>query len=453
MVPPRHPLSAGAVLLGVVTLVTAALTGCTLVPEPPQALVRQAAQVAADLRAKPGVASARSAVRAQSWRHPEAWIVAIDATIRSADDLRDATAEVAATVDAAPFRHATDVRLALEVPAGPGVAQVSLSESRLHRDQTGMAAAIDAADALRRLPVVDSVDLTGSTQSVRLDTATATSAAPLATAAAALRSIAGFGAGRLTSVMVEWPLRPDAAWSSIDISVDGPSDALAATVDELASRPDVERIALSEQRSQDRPQLALTTGHVDADTELLAATADPAAERLQRPRTAFWVHSSDLKRTATGFVGVPLGTATPDLHWNTVDNPPLPAEQVAATLADAEAALRSFLTKTVIGAGRTDVAQPVDTEVACNAAAALVQCTVLLPLWHEPDATEVGVEARYAAITAAWRRAGLMPSERALGTELWTPATDASAASGVALARLRGTVDGIRADVESPPVR
>lgn len=98
-------------------------------------------------------------------------------------------------------------------------------------------------------------------------------------------------------------------------------------------------------------------------------------------------------------------------------------------------------------AGRADTA-------ACSIADdGRVQCTATLPLWHAPGATEDDVEARFAAITAAWRRAGLVGEDRALGTEIWGRGPHCPGPAGVLVARLRGTTDGITLTAESPPAR
>lgn len=454
MVSQRHRFAAGAALVCVAALVSSILAGCSFVSEPPQALVREAAKVASDLRKQPGVAAARSDVSARSWRRAHEWIVSIGVTLRDTGGLAGAATKAATTVDSATFAHATDVTLDVNVPGGPGLAPVSIEDSRHHRDGAGLPAAVAAADALRRLPTVADATLSWSTASVRMAAATAAVPTPLADTAASLRGLDGFGTGRLSTVDVDWPLKGSDRFADVEVAAEGPSDPLIATLDELSRRPDVSRMAYREQRSEDRPHLDIETGRPEAVADLLAAVADTASDRLEHPRTAFLVHAAAADRSVTGFVGLPLGAATPEPDWRAVDDPPLPAEEAAGIRSRYEAEIRAFLWETAVVGRRAGGPGPDPDPTTCATADdGSVRCDLLLPLWHEPGATEEYVEARYASITSAWRRAGLTPSERALGTEIWTPGARYSGPVGIELARLRGTADGIRIDVSSSIVR
>ncbi|MEY9953714.1 hypothetical protein [Leifsonia sp. EB34] len=454
MVSQRRRFAAGAALVCVAALVSSILAGCSFVSEPPEPLVREAAKVASDLRKQPGVASARSDVSEGSWRHPHQRFVSLGVTLRDAGGLAGPATKAATTVDGATFAQATDVTLDVIVPGGPGLAPVSIEDSRGHRDGAGLPAAVAAADALRRLPTVAGATLSWSTASVRMAAVTAAGPTPLADTAASLRGLDGFGTGRLSAVEVDWPLGGSERSAAVEVAAEVPLDPLIATLEELSRRPDVSRIAYREQRSEDRPHLDIETGRPEAVADLLAAVVDPAADRLELPRTAFVVHAAAADRSVTGFVGLPLGAATPEPDWRAVDDPPLPAEEAAGIRSDYEAGIRAFLMETAVLGKRAGGPPPdADPTTCATADDGSVHCDLLLPLWHEPGATEEYVEARYASITAAWRRAGLSPSERALGTEIWTPGAGYSGPPGIELARLRGTTDGIRIDVSSSNVR
>ncbi|MEN2741837.1 hypothetical protein ABCS02_28965 [Microbacterium sp. X-17] len=401
MAPPRRPLA----LLSVIAALASLLTGCAPRTEPPSELAEAAARVAREVRGQPGVESARSSVT--GGYSGGAWTVAIHVRLRTAGDLTTAAATAAATLDATPFTAAEDVILEAVVPEGRGLAPVTISDARSQRGTARLPAALEAADALRRMPVAERVDIKSEVLSV--------GSAPLVSTAEALRGIPGFGTGQLTRVTVELPPHATSRSGSVEIAADGPSLELLGALDQLAAQPQVSRIVHTEQRTDERPRVDIETSDPESVARLLTSVTD-VADRLARPRTAFSARAADSASALNGFVGLPLAG----------EDPPPPADEAGPILATYEAELRTFLQQTA----DSDAA-------ACTIADGRgVQCEVILPLWHDPDMTEESVEARYAA-----------------GTELWGRGPDFPGPAGVHSARIRGTTDGIRVTVESPPVR
>ncbi|MFE4469433.1 hypothetical protein ACFRFH_11510 [Leifsonia sp. NPDC056824] len=422
MVPPRHRL----VLLFVIAVLASLLAGCAPRQEPPRDLTEAAATVAREVRGQPGVESARSSVT--GGYSGGAWIVTIHVRLRAAGDLTTAAATAAATLDATRFRGSEEVTLEVVVPDGPGLAPVTITDARSQRGTARLPAALEAADALRRAPVVGRVDIASAALSVGL----AAGPTPLVSAAEALRGIAGFGTGSLAWVTVDLPPHATSPSGSVEIAADGPSIDLLAALDQLEARPEVSRMVHHEQRGDERPRLDVETSVPESVARLLTSVTD-AADRLPRQRTAFSARVAVGASAVSGFVGLP----------QTGEDPPPPASEAAPILATYEAELRTFLLQTA----KTDAA-------ACTIAGGRrVQCETLLALWHDPAATEESVEASYAAITAAWQRAGLVGEGRALGTELWGRGPHFRGPAGVDSARIRGTTDGIRVTVESPTLR
>lgn len=370
---------------------------------------------------QPGVESARSSVT--GGYSGGAWTVTIHVRLRTAGDLT-AAAAAAATLDATPFTAAKEVMLETIVPEGRGLAPVTISDARSQRGTSRFPAALEAADAVRRMPVAGQVDIRSGVLSV--------GSAPLVGTVEALRGIPGFGSGQLTRVTVELPPHATSSSGSVEIAADGPSMELLGALDQLAGQPQVSRIVHTEQRTDERPRLDIETSDPESVARLLTSVTD-AADRSPRPRTAFSARAAEGASALNGFVGLPLAG----------DDPPPPASEADPILASYEAELRTFLQKTA----NADAA-------ACTIADGRgVQCEVILALWHDPDMTEETVEARYAAITAAWQRAGLVGEGRALGTELWGRGPHFPGPAGVHSARIRGTANGIRVTVESPPAR
>ncbi|QNE34362.1 hypothetical protein F1C12_03905 [Leifsonia shinshuensis] len=377
-----------------------------------------AAKVAFDVRTQPGVAAAWSEVG-------DAGRVTVHVRLQPEGELR-AAATAAAALDAAPLPGAEEVTLAVAVPAAPGLAPVEISQARAHQDGMPFPAALEAADTLRRVAIAAEVGITSSALSLRLDDHTTAGPSPLTTAAAALRGVAGVP----SPVTVEYRPRDSSRSVSVEVADDGPSAELLAALDELTVRPDVSRIVHHEQRGQDRPLLDVQTDDPEAVARLLTTVAD---DHPPRPRTAFSAHTATNAPPLNGYVGLPLAGA----------DPPPPAAEAAPILASYEADLRAFLLRTAEAGTAT-----------CSVTdGRSVQCLAELPLWHEAGTTTEDVEACFAAITAAWRHAGLTSGERALGTEIWSRGPHVPGPAGVDVARIRGTTDGIRVSVESPTVR
>jgi hypothetical protein len=125
---------------------------------------------------------------------------------------------------------------------------------------------------------------------------------------------------------------------------------------------------------------------------------------------------------------------------------------VAQRLSAYEDGVRGFLNSTVTGITGAD--EPEVQLTSCTTGEGQsVHATVLLPLWDQPDATNDSVEAAFSAITTAWKRAGLSPSDRAMGTDNWTRSDTATEPVGVEQASIRGTKDGITVRVASPCVQ
>lgn len=450
--------------LAMSALLVSALTGCSLFPDPPEALVRQASRAAAEIGALSGVASATSDVVARDEKdHPGDWVVSIRVHTSTVEGLTTAPGPVLEAVHRIDLRRAYRVNVTLDVPGAAGLAPVWIRG--LGEEQPARAAGpdvIEAADLLRRLPLAKRVTFESGTGTVSLTDRAARGPSPLAAAAAALRGIAGLGGGALTAVAVLWPDGDQRESRSIEVTPAAPSEALAAVLDHLASRDDVTWVTGDENRPDlsgthssvepqgSRPTLSIESARPEADAQAVASAGDPAADRGERPRTAFDVHDANRSRSVQGFVGLPVGSAAPGQTWEELLAPAPDPAAMEDQLARYEDDVLGFLQRTVSVASAAGDLQPDVQPGSCvGGGGDAVYGSLLLPLWHDPASTNESVERAFAAIIADWARAGLAPRDRAMGTEFWAPDGSRPASAGIAEASIRGTTDGIRIAVVS----
>jgi len=460
------------VVLLAAALVGGVLAGCSLFDPgpPPEALVARANAVAAEVRGVGGVKSARAEVSSRDPKdHPADWVVRVDSEAADPSGLSALTGRLAELVRSADLKGAWSVDLRLSVPGGSGLAPV-----RLERDiraavppttePPAVEAVVAAADGLRRLPSAGSVLLSRAEVGFELGPRAARGAAPLATAAGELRSLPGFGSGALDAVTVAW--RRDGVRDgdprSVDVSASAPSEGLVAVIDRLTARADVAWLTARDSRDFTRPSLTVTSGRPELDALALAAATDPEADAGRRPRTAFSASLvGDRDSDFEGYVGLPLASPEPALTWEQLrPATPTPAPAAGPTLDPAEAeqqvdayrgAVDTFLRAAASASGTAP--EPRIDVTGCDAGTgSSVQGEVLLPVWEAPDATEESVEAAFARITDSWAAAGLRRSDRAMGTDYWTPASSAGTVATLSRASIRGTTEGIRVRATSPCV-
>lgn len=445
-------------------LLVSALTGCSLFPDPPEALVQQASRAAAEIGALSGVASATSDVVARDEKdHPGDWIVSIRVHTNTVEGLTTAPEPVLDAVQRVDLRRAYRVNVTLDVPGGAGLAPVRISG--LGEEQPARAAGpdvIEPADLLRRLPLAKRVTFESSTGTVSLTDPAAHGSSPLAAAAGALRSVAGLGGGALTAVAALWPDGDQRMSRSIEVTPAAPSEALAAVLDHLASRDDVTWINSDDNRPDvsgthsfvdpqgSRPTLSIETAHPEADAQAVASAVDPAADRGERPRTAFDLHDANRSHSVQGFVGLPVGSAAPGQTWEELLAPVRDPAAMEDQLAQHEDDVRGFLQRAAsVASAPSDLHLSVQPGACVGGGGEAVHGSVSLPLWHDPTSTDESVGRAFAAITTDWARAGLAPRDRAMGTDFWAPDGSRPASAGIAQASIRGTMDGIRIEAVS----
>lgn len=423
----------------------------------------QASRAADEIRSLSGIASATSDVVARDGKdHPGDWVVTIVAHARAADRLGTTPGPVLDAMRRSEFGRAYRVTVILDVPGTVGFAPVRISG--LGEEQAFVPAGpgvVDAADRLRRLPLAKRIDFESGTGTVTLTESAAHRPSPLAEAIVALRSVAGLGSGALTVIDVLWPEDQHAA-RSIEVAPSAPSDTVVALLDEAASQHDVTRIDARENRPDvngtspdanpqgSRPTLAIESARPEILARALAAAADPAAERGERPRTAFDVFDEDRSNSVQGFVGSLRGSAAAGPTWDDLLAPAPDLVARAESLKEYEDAVRSFLQRaTSLSPAPGDARPDIRRGPCVTGDGEAVRGSVLLRLWHDPNATDESVGDAFASITADWARAGLAPRDRALGTDFWAPDDIRAGPPGIAQASIRGTTEGLRIEAVS----
>ncbi|RDV44584.1 hypothetical protein DOE76_12585 [Leifsonia sp. ku-ls] len=442
--------------------VGAMFAGCSLWHTPPEALVARADAVAAEVRRLPGVVEATAEVASRDSKdHPADWVVTVGVKAADAGQLTTLPAAVADSAGWAGLGTAWSIGYRLSVPGSARLAPVLLEQSMLagRAAPATREAVVAAADAVRRLPSAGSVAFAASGGSLALTKRAALGPTPLATAAAELHALPGFGTDALSSIDVTW--RRDGPGGplprSVTVAATGPSGALVTAIGRLAARADVAWISATDNRDGTRPLLGVATAHPDQDGADLAAAADPAAEEGRRPRTRFRAESgSDGERSVTGYVGLPPGSPEPPLTWAQLrpgtpaaepHDVPEPARGLDASRSEVDAFLRAAAATASPSGPGVPPSPRVDTTGCDTGAGSSVQAELLLPLWEAPDATEQSLQAAFDRITASWAAAGFQRGDRAMGTDYWMPA--AGSASGLRWASIRGTAEGLRVRVAS----
>jgi hypothetical protein len=295
---------------------------------------------------------------------------------------------------------------------------------------------------LRRSAVVGRVSGAPGEPVVALAADVAAGPAPLARAAAAVRSVPNVGI-----VQVYWDAG-DERQRTVDVTSDAPSDALVGALDAIAVRPDASWLLSVERRDATaaRPDLTVESLQPETDATALAGASDPPADRGERPRTSFTVREPGSDSQITGYVGLPLGSSEPELTWQRLDEAATATDpdELTRMSADDERTVRDFLLASARAAGST--VEPDIRTFECDGGAG-AQATIgsmLIPLWSDPDATTESVNRAFDDIGASWTKAGLVPRERALGTDIWGPATPGKGPAAIDTARIRGTTEGIR---------
>jgi hypothetical protein len=264
--------------------------------------------------------------------------------------------------------------------------------------------------------------------------------------AAAVRTLATIGTGPLKAVTV-WAAAEEPQLTrplSVTMDATAPSNALVETLTAMVQRPGVASVEYSAGEWDDtgagtigRPGVLVKVDSAVEANEVatqLAGIDVGASVVANSARAAFSVYeSSSSTSSATGFLGLPLGSPTPeDLA---PDGSYRSAESDAARLAADSAAITDLLTAAGTTAG-----------ISGNPGVWIGECSsgvgkqasgsVLIPIFDVADSAD---EA-YAAIVDSWLAAGLMHSGNAAGTAIYVAASPTQL---VQQATIRGTVDGI----------
>ncbi|TBN56014.1 hypothetical protein EYE40_00595 [Glaciihabitans arcticus] len=386
------------------------MTGCSPLPQPPAQSVAAAREFEAEIRALPGVTKVVAEVDAVDEKdRPGEFYLRLVVTAARADDL----ATLPDLIAAVPSPTGLRLSSTLFVPKGPGVAAVTLENSR----------EVERAAVLRALPMVDSVRMDPTSDSVQV-----ASEIRVASAVAALRESGTLTSDPFDAVSVSW----EGFDLNVSVSAAGPSDALIDYLEE--ARPRVDRISSVEPREQSpRPHLTVNASSPGVIARSLAAlTGD---ETPGRPRTVFFVHSDT--ESITGYVGLPLGSAEPD-DLALFEPTPAPIDEVAraAQVAADTELLTQFLLNSAEASGVPGTPEVFVGECSTGADGVQVQGTLLLPVFEYADSAEPA----YKAVTRFWKASGLEHTEQATGTSIYSPST----VQRIEQATIRGTTEGVR---------
>ncbi|GAA4676618.1 hypothetical protein [Frondihabitans cladoniiphilus] len=449
------PRRTAAALVGLAVVLL--LAGCFFDAPPPKGSEAALTSLLSRIEHLPGVATASGEVRQRDAKDaPKDWLADIRITaggsgLDTAREVREAAA-----------KGVTGTRLlvTLDVPGAPGLAEVTVDPM-----EAGLVALVDR---LRRESVVASVsgDAYGSTVGL----------AAQASIAGAVTSIRPLLEGRSATL--------ERGRSSVGVTATYPGPSLLGALDGLDSDAAVSEIdytagtsyAAEPGGSAERPRLSVeargagvpatpastpaagqaSTSAVTALAAALARTTDEAADAHVAPRTAFSVGAGD-DTDASGWLGLPLGSAQPDDDAPVVKTPgPLPTDGsapayetwVPADVAAQTAALTDFLTRsaaatTVGSAVTTGVEQCSPTDKSDLSGTRATAWTVV-PIFTVYD----DGQKPFDAVAALWSTAGMRLTDHAMGQDHWAASAKA-AAGGVASADMEGTVDGLSMRAQS----
>lgn len=509
----RNPFSAAlSAVLAAVLLVGA--SGCTfLFPQPPADLVDAAKAAAASLADLEGVDSAEASVSARDSKdHPNDWIVTIAVSASDPSGLTTVPVEITREIGRFDLWKAFSVDVSLTTPGDRRLPETRVQTLCLSFEQPNSAPGFQAEctttndletiDAARRLAGVDSVTYVPAPEGVLSLTFSAGLSHPAAALTQRARSLPGFGSGALTLVRVVWPGGAADDRRSVEVSTSGPSAEVISALDDLAARAGVRSLSSTESLRGTRPSIDVESTDFEREARTLIGTLDPAADRGERPRTSFSVVAPDLysntddpnrTRQAYGYVGLEGSLRTgsdadlqgpaPDSGWpnrfspptqpeaTTAPPPPVPPADIPPAertrldqaLAPYGEDLLGFLSEASDNAGVAPASPPTTEFTDCSAIEAgagyRLSTHVMLPVWSLPAETNDSVNARFAAVTAAWSEAGLYASDRASGLDTWTRGghhpggSPVTLPDGVVGATIRGTAEGFSITAYSPCVK
>ena len=435
------------------------LTGCFLDTPPPKASVASMDELTTGLERLPHVAAVHGELRQVDPKdHPDDWLAEVTVRADSAD------LAVAAAVRDRARDAVTGARLVLtlEVPRGTGRASVRV-------DPTDPAV-VAAADRLRRVDVVRSVEL-----STRQDLVRVRDGASWTTAAAAVRPFLG----TRDVVLAD-------GHGTVEVDATRPGPALlrvldSGVVDEpsLSIGPTFAAVAAGPPGWTDRSSLSAEVDDPAALAALLAGTADEAADAHLAPRTRFvlWQRGTgaSARGEEDGYLGLPLDAAAPDdltppgsaaPHGGAdgsdgsgsgggaggggggggAGGVPSPA-WTAAPVPAQTAAVRAFLEA---AARTTGVATEVSTTVEPCAPTGTDDQTgtravasAVVPVFTRYD----DAQEPFDAVVGQWRAEGFRAGGSAMGRDSWTAPPPGP--EGVASASIRGTAEGLSLDARS----
>jgi len=439
------------------------LTGCFLDTPPPKASVASMDELTTGLERLPHVASVHGELRQVDFKdHPDDWLAEVTVRADSAD------LAVAAAVRDRARDAVTGARLVLtlEVPRGTGRASVRV-------DPTDPAV-VAAADRLRRVDIVRSVEL-----STRQDLVRVRDGASWTTAAAAVRPFLG----TRDVVLAD-------GHGTVEVDATRPGPALlrvldSGVVDEpsLSLGPTFAAVAAGPPGWTDRSSLSAEVDDPAALAALLAGTADEAADAHLAPRTRFvlWQRGTgaSARGEEDGYLGLPLDAAAPDdltppgsaAPHDRADGSddggsgggagggaggggggggaggvPSPA-WTAAPVPAQTAAVRAFLEA---AARTTGVATEVSTTVEPCAPTGTDDQTgtravasAVVPVFTRYD----DAQEPFDAVVGQWRAEGFRAGGSAMGRDSWTAPSPGT--EGVATASIRGTAEGLSLDARS----
>jgi hypothetical protein len=364
-----------------------------------------------------------------------AWTGSAVATAASPDlELAGRVAAAAGEQDDAGW-----IVLALELPAGDGVAAVSVDP----RDP----ALVARAGSLRASPLVASVSVGRHGEGVVLAEGTTFAAAaeglrPLIAAVQAPPTAAADG---LRPAIDEGRLHLTRDGTAVELTATGPGPALLGALDALDADPSVTSLVSTAQGVEgERATIQVSSADPLAVATALAATPDEAADAGTARRTAFSASAADGSDTTAGWLGLPLGSPEPDDEDALIP----PDNQLAAPVdVTAEAdAIRAFLEASVTATG-------VPAEVTTSSRQCLdepgtqAQASVVVPVFTIMD----DADEPFAAVIRIWSDAGLRQVDRAMGRDSWAPGDGGPV--GLASASIRGTADGLSLSATSVCVR
>jgi hypothetical protein len=259
------------------------------------------------------------------------------------------------------------------------------------------------------------------------------------------------GAGPLTAVTV-WAAAEEPQLTrplSVTLDATAPSNALVEALTAMLQRPGVASVEYSAGEWDDtgagtigRPGVLVKVDSAVEANEVatqLAGIDAGASVVANSARAAFSVYeSSSSTSSATGFLGLPLGSPTPeDLA---PDGSYRSAEADVARLAADSAAVTDLLTEAATIAGISGKSG--GQVVACaSGVGQQASGSALIPIFDVADTAD---EA-YAAIIDSWEVEGLVYSGGAAGTAIYTAA---SSDLLVQRATIRGTADGISINID-----